>query len=75
MDLFDTLDCRTPADVEQYFPGIGAVSHTPIVGLWVDGELVENAFGYDGRVLIYRTLELPPFETDQLIFERRTDNK
>jgi hypothetical protein len=70
VDVFDILDCRTPDDFEKYVPGVGPVSQTPVVGLWADGELTENAFGYDGRMLIYRTCKLPAVESDQVIFPR-----
>jgi hypothetical protein len=68
VDVFDVLDCRTPNDFEKYVPGIGPVSQTPVVGLWVDGGLVGSAFGYDGRMLIYSACQLPAIESDQLVF-------
>lgn len=70
IDVFDILDCQTQSDFERYIPGIGPISQSPVVGLWVDGELQEKAIGGLGRRLVYRICRLPTDETDQLIFRR-----
>lgn len=51
----------------ELFPeatGASRNSHTPVVGLWVDGMLVETASGYGGRQLVARVCDLDPVEVD-----------
>src|SRR3954468_12590839 len=35
VDVFNVADVRSAGDFERYVPGIGAVFHTPVVGLWI----------------------------------------
>ena len=67
VEVFDILDCRTTVILKITFLKSGLLQ-TPVVGLWVDGELVETAFGYDGRMLsIYRTCGLSETDSERLI--------
>jgi len=52
IDVFDAMDPADMDDLQNYIPGIGKVFHTPIVGVWVDGRLMESADGFAGRQLI-----------------------
>lgn len=52
--VFDTDSVRSAEDFERIVPGIGSVHHTPVVGFWMHGELVEKACGYHGRQIVAR---------------------
>jgi hypothetical protein len=54
VDVFNVADCPSPDTFERYVPGIGEVFHTPVVGLWCDGRLVERDSGKAGRELVER---------------------
>jgi hypothetical protein len=41
--VFDADSVGSAAQLEAILPGIGVVHHTPIVGYWEDGRLVEKA--------------------------------
>jgi hypothetical protein len=70
IDLFDADLCKTQEAVGDYIPGIGFVHHTPFVGYWRDGKLVQSENGYAGRHLIYRVLGLDPEEADRIVLQR-----
>jgi hypothetical protein len=63
VDVFTVADCSSPQAFERYVPGIGNVFHTPVVGLWADGRLVETASGKRGRELIARVCGLDATQT------------
>ena len=50
--VFDADSCNSPDEFEAIFPGIGFVHHTPVVGHWRGGTLVEKACGFHGRQLV-----------------------
>jgi putative restriction endonuclease len=52
VDVFNVAECPSPQAFERYVPGMGNVFHTPVVGLWSDGRLVDKASGKVGRELI-----------------------
>jgi hypothetical protein len=52
VEVFNVADCSSPEAFDQYVPGIGRVFHTPVVGLWSDGQLVDKATGRMGRELV-----------------------
>jgi hypothetical protein len=56
VDVFNVVHCSSPADLERFTPGVGKVFHTPVVGLWVDGELKATAAGKAGRDLLARSV-------------------
>jgi hypothetical protein len=60
VDVFDVAQCRSEADFDLFIPGTGRVLQTPVVGLWVDGHLVEKASGFTGRLLVMRECGLDP---------------
>lgn len=68
--LFNADVCDSQESVRAYIPRIGFVHHTPIVGHWHDGELVESENGYAGRHLIYRVLGLDPKASDEYVLQR-----
>jgi hypothetical protein len=65
IEVFDTAQCHSQADFDRIIPGIGRVFHTPVVGLWVDGVLTENASGAAGRDLVARVCGLDPAQVQQ----------
>ena len=64
IDLIDADQCKSQDAIQSFVPGIGFVHHTPIVGYWQDGVLVESASGYMGRHLLFRVLGVDPTEFD-----------
>ncbi len=61
IDVFDVDTVRPdPTDLRQYIPGFVVDSHTPFVGLWLYGRLVESASGYAARQLVTRVCHLDP---------------
>jgi hypothetical protein len=56
IDVFDVLEVRGVGDLENYIPGIGKVHHTPIVGVWRNGNIVQTGTGFAGRKLILNLL-------------------
>jgi hypothetical protein len=54
IEIFNTADCRQLPDFRQYVPRLRQVSHTPVVGVWRDGQLVESKEGYEARDLVAR---------------------
>src|SRR5262245_12157703 len=45
IEVFNVADCTSPAAFERYIPGISRVFHTPVAGVWSDGQLIESASG------------------------------
>jgi len=45
IEIFDVMSCKSQADFEACLPGIGKVVKTPVVGIWIDGDLSEKASG------------------------------
>jgi hypothetical protein len=45
VEVFDVLDCLTMSDFERYIPGIDNVHRTPVIGVIVDGKLIDRATG------------------------------
>jgi hypothetical protein len=58
IDVFNVLECPTMEDFSRYIPGISRVYQTPVVGIWKNGVLVEQAWGRAARDLISRVLDL-----------------
>lgn len=54
LEVFDTLDCQTHEQFNNFIPGIGTISQTPVAGFWSDGLLLEKAQGAAARALIGR---------------------
>jgi hypothetical protein len=67
VEVFNVADCSSPEEFDRYVPGIGRVFHTPVVGLWSDGKLVDRATGRAGRQLVARVSILDPLEVDRLL--------
>ncbi|MFO0849817.1 MAG: hypothetical protein U0871_14875 [Gemmataceae bacterium] len=66
--VFDADTMLSQDEVEAVFPGLGSIHHTPIVGLWRGGKLVERECGYLGRQVIARALNID----DKPLHERIT---
>jgi len=49
VEIFNTAECRQPRDFKNYIPTLPTVTHTPVVGIWQDGELVWSGEGNAAR--------------------------
>ena len=58
VDIFDVDECASQEDVEHYFPGIGKIDQTPVVGVWRDGKQVYSGSGYAGRAVVANYFEI-----------------
>ncbi len=56
--LFDLSAIPELRDFEDYFPGIGKVYQTPVIGFWKDGVLKEKGWGAAARDWLVRHYEL-----------------
>lgn len=54
VDVFDIDTVLDHTTAQLYLPGIVFPCGTPLVGYWLDGRLVESAFGFHGRMLVAR---------------------
>jgi hypothetical protein len=70
VDVF-SIDRLSPGDFDKYVPGLAAVHHTPIVGIWQDGSLLEKAAGFDGRELAARLFGSSSSEIVDFVTKRR----
>jgi hypothetical protein len=52
--LFNAGILTSMDEFYKYIPGVPEVFHTPVVGIWRDGVLIERAEGYDARDLVAR---------------------
>jgi hypothetical protein len=66
--VFDVDVVASQEQFEAIIPGIGFVHHSPVVGYWQRGQLVEKACGFQGREIVSRLFGLDP----KAILERRT---
>jgi hypothetical protein len=64
VDVFDTDVLADLAALQQYVPVVEFPTHTPVVGHWLDGTLVETAVGFDGRHLAARVCGIPAADVD-----------
>jgi hypothetical protein len=46
--VFDVLDCERMTDFQRYIPGIDGVYDTPVIGVIMDGKLIDRATGLSG---------------------------
>jgi len=66
--VFDADWATSPEDFESLIPGIGFVHHTPVVGYWAEGKLIEKACGFQGRQVVARLFKID----EHLVHERIT---
>lgn len=66
--VFDVDEDPSHEALNAAIPGIGQVHHTPAVGYWEHGELVDKVCGFHGRQLIGRLFGID----DRLLHERIT---
>jgi hypothetical protein len=45
VQVFDVLDCKTMTDFGRFIPGVSSVFRTPVIGVIIDGRLVDQATG------------------------------
>lgn len=64
VDVFDVDSCSDLSELQRHLPGLGSPTHTPFVGYWIDGKLVESATGFHGRQLAARVCNLPAEEVE-----------
>jgi hypothetical protein len=46
-EVFDVLDCHEMSDFARFIPGIAEVYRTPVLGIIIDGTLVQQASGLE----------------------------
>jgi hypothetical protein len=56
--IFDADSIAGVDQLESIISDLGMVHHTPIVGYWEDGKLVEKAIGFHGRQVVARRFHL-----------------
>lgn len=56
--VFNADTIQSQEQIDAIMPGIGFAHHTPFVGYWRDGVLVDVACGYEGRQLVARVLNI-----------------
>jgi hypothetical protein len=66
--VFDADWATSPEDFESLMPGISFVHHTPVVGYWTDGKLIETACGFQGQEFVARLFKID----EHLVHERIT---
>jgi len=64
--VFDADLIRSEAEFEAIFPGLGLAHHTPMVGYWKGGALLETGCGYLGRQIVARLFGID----DSLVLKR-----
>jgi hypothetical protein len=64
IDVFILDQCRSLQEIRRFVPDVQTPHHSPVVGLWRDGVLVESASGFHGRQLVCRVLGLDPTEAE-----------
>lgn len=59
-EILDLSKCESVEDIKALIPIVDATQYlgTPIVGVLRDGQWVESAWGYAGRMLARRMLEV-----------------
>ena len=59
VEIFDMDSWLKAGDLNKYVPGIdeAIIFHSPLVGVWRNGELTEKAEGYKARELVYDLLQ------------------
>jgi hypothetical protein len=59
VEVFDAQDCRVQGDFEDRIPGIGKVYHTPVLGVWENGNLVMQGSAAAGRRIVLQLIGGP----------------
>lgn len=54
IEVFDVLDCESMGDFEKFIPGIGEVFCTPVLGVFIDGNLIDHADGLSEVIAVLR---------------------
>jgi hypothetical protein len=52
VDIFNVDDCSTMECLQDYVPRVGKIFHTPVVGIWQNGEQVEQGSGAMAREMV-----------------------
>lgn len=63
--VFDADAITSPDQLQSVFPGIGLIHHTPIVGRWENGQLVEKASGHEAKRIVIRLFGLDENRLDE----------
>lgn len=64
VDVFNTADCPHQQDFDRYISGIDAVSHTPVMGFWNNGQLACSAQGHAAREFLAGIFD---FRSDEIV--------
>ncbi|HKI37888.1 MAG TPA: hypothetical protein VKA46_38900 [Gemmataceae bacterium] len=54
VEVFNTAECLRRRDFKKYVPRNHPVFHTPLVGIWQDGELIWSGEGHEAREEVAR---------------------
>jgi hypothetical protein len=54
IQVFDVLECQQISDFGKFVPGIDDVYRTPVIGVLIDGKLVDQATGVSDVVDVLR---------------------
>jgi hypothetical protein len=71
VDVFNAGILTTLEDFENYIPGLEA-HHTPVLGIWQDGKLIERQFGYHASDRIARMFGASADEIVEFVRNRIT---
>ena len=57
IDIFDMSTITDVQDFDLYIPDIGRVTRSPLLGIWIEGRLIERAEGFAATQRVLRALE------------------
>ena len=49
VDIFDISNIGNMSEFEEYIPGMTPVTQSPVLGIWVDGQLTERLQGFKAK--------------------------
>lgn len=52
--VFDLDECQSTHELNERIPGVGEAFQSPVVGLWIDGKIVQTAWGFEARKFVER---------------------
>ena len=58
IDIFNLDSCQTKEEVLLFVPNLGKMIHPPVVGVWRDGQQVQQNWGAAGRDILVETFAL-----------------
>ncbi|HLM60916.1 MAG TPA: hypothetical protein VK308_08940 [Pyrinomonadaceae bacterium] len=58
VDIFNLDSCQTKEEISLFVPHIGKMIHPPVVGVWRDGQQVQQNSGAAGRNILVEAFAL-----------------